>query len=935
MVSTLNSGLGAPTISGCVLWLDAADTSTIKKSGTSVTQWNDKSGSGFVATPIDSTVVTTTLNGLNILEFSNNRMIIPNFTWNMSFTSIMVWKASSGNQMIGLCASTATNATWYDYIETGNWSLVQLNNATSSTDPNYIQGPTDPFPGSPGNVAPVNQWFIFSIGYTAGTTTITNYALNGTARISSAVSPQTGTNTGVYFINGLANTAYGYSQVAEIMHFNRSLGSDERQTIEGYLATKWGLRANLPPTHPYSSVPYTAPFALNPSTPVSKSIFIAYQTPSLTSTMRFATGNDVSGGAFGFSQTQYYVSAPYQYGGYGDTRWTTNTLLYNLPTVLSGIYDATAGIIRGDRNFNADSDVRESAMINIISNTPYSLGQSPIASSIVTSASFHVCEIIAYNRALATTDRQMIEGYMAWKWGITNQLPIGHPYKEFPPSGEQVIIPSTPANVMQGLISWLDMADTSSYTLSGTTLKTLKDKAYTNGSFTISGKPNNFFFSKIGSLPALVFPGNNTSTVLDNTFLFRNVLVPSVGSTCMVLIPKSQFTASKLGILGWGSPGNSLGNPGLGYNSPTTTVQTLQSYNTSNSTFFGPSLNLTADTPTILFWAWYNGNMVYFSCNGTNLLTSTQGTTAYYNPASTDTQFYIGNDGGFGAQFTLGELMMYNQYGETPFRNLIEGHLAWKWGLQTNLPAYHPYYYSAPGLQSLTEVNALSEPSDIAGLTMWLDAADTTTLTLTPSFVWIDKSATANNVFSTTTATSPTLSNFGNARRPSVYFGPGKSATSTYNSTTTTNYSAFIVASVPTLSYLLISTGQYTTGTTAVVGQTFAFYASNGSTYGVCSPFVGGGGTKVGNYSTVCGATVEMFASVSGLTTLGNLNFGSTVSGTCGTIPATQWVFGDCSGDPSPKSFHIHEFITYSRQLATNERWIIEGYLYWKWMHLI
>ena len=939
MISTLNSGLGAPSVPGCVLWLDAADTSTIKKSGTSVTQWNDKSGSGFVATPIDSTVVTTTLNGLNILEFSNNRMIIPNFTWNMSFTSIMVWKASSGTQMIGLCASTATNATWYDYIFTGNWSLVVLNNATASSDPNYIQGPTDPFPGSPGNVAPVNQWFIFSIGYTAGTTTITNYALNGTARISSAVFPQTGTNTGVYFINGLANSAYGNSQIAEIMHFNRSVTSDERQSLEGYLATKWGLRTLLPTTHPYSSVPYTAPFTLNPSTPVSKSIFIAYQTPSLTSTMRFAIGNDVSGGAFGFSQTQYYNSAPYQYG-YGDTRWPVDQTTYALPTVLSAIYDASAGIIRGDHSFNTAADVRESAMMNIISNTPYSLGTSPISSSIVLSASFHICEIIAYNRALATTDRQMIEGYLAWKWGIVGQLPTGHPYKQFRPSGEQVIIPSTPLNLMQGLVSWLDMADTSSYTLSGTTLKTLNDKATTNGTFTQTGKPNNFFLSNIGSLPALVFPGNNTSTIGSNTFLYRSLSVPSQGSACMVLIPKSQFTASKLGVIGWGSPNpNATASIGLGYNSPTTTVQTLQSYNTGTNTFFGPSLNLTVDTPMILFWAWYNGNMVYFSCNGTNLLTSAQGTTTYYNPpTTTDNLFYIGNDGGFGAQFTLGELVMYNQYAETPFRNLIEGYLAWKWGIQSNLPAYHPYYYSAPGLQSLTEVNALSEPSDISGLTMWLDAADTTTLTLTPSFIWIDKSAVANHVMSTTTGNFPSLSNYGTSRRPSVYFGPGSSAKSTYNSGASSGqFSAFIVASVPTLSYLLISTGQFTTATSAAGanGQTFAFYASNGSTFGVCSPFVSPGGTNVGPYSTVCGATVELFASVSGLTTLGNLNFGSTVAGTCATIPGTPWVFGDCSGDPTPKSFHVHEFITYSRQLATNERWTVEGYLYWKWMHLI
>jgi hypothetical protein len=191
-------------------------------------------------------------------------------------------------------------------------------------------------------------------------------------------------------------------------------------------------------------------------------------------------------------------------------------------------------------------------------------------------------------------------------------------------------------------------------------------------------------------------------------------------------------------------------------------------------------------------------------------------------------------------------------------------------------------------------------------------------------------------VYSTTPGNAPTPSNFGTARRPSVYFGPGKSARSTYNSGASTGqFSAFLVASVPTLSYLLISTGQYTTGTTPAIGETFAFFGSNGSLAGVCSPFVGGGGTKVGNYSTICGATVEMFASVSGLTTLGNLNYGSTVSGTCATIPATPWMFGDCLYDTSPKSFHVHEFITYSRQLATNERWSIEGYLYWKWMNLI
>jgi len=1214
MISTLNSGLGSPTIPGCSLWLDAADTTTItSNAGTGITQWADKSGNGYLATKIEGTINSTTLNNLPAIELGNNRMTIPNFVWSNSFTAFAVARVVGGSYMTGF--TNPTTGAWLNYFQTGNWALLLVGPSFVTTDPDYTSpNPTPPPDRNPAPLPGTNNWFIFAIGYDGGTT-VQNFTFNGSpcnSNPGTATGP--GSQTGTYHINGLSTGNYGYCIVAEIIHFNRSITSQERQTVEGYLATKWGLRANLPLSHPYSSVPYNRPFTLNPFGSVSKSIFITYQTPALTSTMRFATGNDISGRAFGFSQTQYFMSAPYQYGGYGDTRWTTNVDQYSLPNVLSGIYDATAEIIRGDRSFNADSDVRETAMINTISDTPYSLGRSPISSSLVTSASFHVCEIIAYNRALATTDRQMIEGYMAWKWGITNRLPIGHPYKEFPPSGEQVIIPSTPVNLMQGLISWLDMADTSSYTLSGTTLKTIRDKATVAGTFTISGKPNNFSFSNIGSLPALVFPGNNTSSISANTFLFRTVPVPSQGSACMVLVPKSQFTATKLGVLGWGSPGNgnSSGNIALGYNAATVTVQTLRSYNTA-TTFFGPSLNLVANTPTILFWAWYAGNMVYFSCNGTTLLSSAQGT--YYNSASTDSQFFIGNDGGFGAQFTLGELVMYNQYGETPFRNLIEGHLAWKWGLQTNLPAYHPYYYSSPGLQSLTEVNALSQPSDIPNLTMWLDAADTTTTqqvnsavtftgsptllgvlngytyyafrgngsitsatpleiqyfavggggggafdygagggagglqtntsayaystqiskitplvpgatysitigtggeyrsldaspyqgssggnttfvgpgisvtanggggggaggraggvgggcgggggypntfatpggtgtqggngntgvggywggagggiggnatsggptplnggpglqffgtfyggggggaaysniavglggsgvggtggygnsNLSTNFrlgippmansggggaggggngigtagaagifivgipatqrVWIDKSAVANHVYSTTPGNAPTLSNFGTARRPSVYFGPGKSAVSAYNSGASTGqFSAFMVASVPTLSYLLISSGQYTTGATPLANQSFAFYGSNGALAGVCSPFVGGGGTKVGNYSTICGATVEMFASVSGLNTLGNLNFGSTVTGTRGTTPATPWVFGDCLGDPSPKSFHVHEFITFSRQLATNERWIIEGYLYWKWMHLI
>lgn len=46
-----------------------------------------------------------------------------------------------------------------------------------------------------------------------------------------------------------------------------------------------------------------------------------------------------------------------------------------------------------------------------------------------------VGEIVITNDALATSDRQKLEGYLAWKWGLQGKLPNTHPYKNFPPLG--------------------------------------------------------------------------------------------------------------------------------------------------------------------------------------------------------------------------------------------------------------------------------------------------------------------------------------------------------------------------------------------------------------------------------------------------------------------------------------------------------------------
>ena len=42
-------------------------------------------------------------------------------------------------------------------------------------------------------------------------------------------------------------------------------------------------------------------------------------------------------------------------------------------------------------------------------------------------------EVLVFARVLTTDDRQLVEGYLAWKWGLQANLPVGHPYEDAAP----------------------------------------------------------------------------------------------------------------------------------------------------------------------------------------------------------------------------------------------------------------------------------------------------------------------------------------------------------------------------------------------------------------------------------------------------------------------------------------------------------------------
>jgi hypothetical protein len=53
--------------------------------------------------------------------------------------------------------------------------------------------------------------------------------------------------------------------------------------------------------------------------------------------------------------------------------------------------------------------------------------------STLSGAAFTIHEVIFYDADLTDANRQKIEGYLAWKWGIQSFLPAGHLYKTAAP----------------------------------------------------------------------------------------------------------------------------------------------------------------------------------------------------------------------------------------------------------------------------------------------------------------------------------------------------------------------------------------------------------------------------------------------------------------------------------------------------------------------
>ena len=238
------------SISGLQLWLDAADSSTITGT-TSVSQWNDKSGNARHVSQASAALRPSYSSTSNAIVFSGSPYLsIPNALAAItpSYTIFVVEKRASANVMFFIGQHS---------IGTANTGLILGYNATNTSHHTtaYI---TDCYMTIPSYAGSSESVKINRYGYSGSTrySSINGGQYFTTQSFSATLPVWTNANIG----SGFLSSTYAYiGNIHEILFFNSTLSTSNCERVEGYLAWKWGVVANLPNTHPFKQpiVPFS------------------------------------------------------------------------------------------------------------------------------------------------------------------------------------------------------------------------------------------------------------------------------------------------------------------------------------------------------------------------------------------------------------------------------------------------------------------------------------------------------------------------------------------------------------------------------------------------------------------------------------------------------------------------------------------------------
>jgi hypothetical protein len=956
-------------IPGLQVWLDGADplnTGTAPSSGATVATWSDKSGNGYNAAGVNNP--TYNLGG-GINFNGTNQYYNTTYTACPATESIfVVYKANSLASLGALVDSTAEGGRQFGLYSAGAgpslannsiaWLLIGSYAITTGTT--YIGECTY----SPSGI---NL-------YVTGNTSASNSTNPGLKAGNTTI------GAGFYTANG-GITWFLNATVSEVLIYNTVLTTNQRQVVEGYLAWKWGVNSQLPGAHPfYGSRPVQSSLASTflPTQISGLEMWLDGADPLGTGTApsggaAVATWSDksgngyngtgvanptyVAGGGISFNGSSQYYTTTYTAAPVQETAFVIakfNSVTSQLVTIgNSGVTSSRTQFLNNNRmqisvygiggyGYGAnDVSIGTTVMWDYTYSggtitTYFNGNQDTITSSVplysgsgTTNIGFAlspyfmngtIYEILIFNTFVNSQERQAIEGYLAWKWNLQSNLAVSHPYSTFPPNFSSLTNQFSPLQI-PGLASWYDATDplaTGQQPATGTTISKWSDKSGNNRHLTqySSYALPTYNQNAVNTLPTIDF--TNASGLYTPTTSQKSSNVTML----MVCMPRSGLQSYSTF---WGHYTTGAGHDNdiqLRNNG----TQTLMTWHTNNQNSIGSTILM--NSPTMYSCTMAGGTSMFMQ------QTNTLGTTSFTNTetltwtAGLASQYVGIEDDGNRTNSYICEILYFQYVLTTAERRVLEGYLAWKWGLESYLPTSHPYYsYPPTNLSAPTSFSPIQFP----GLNVWLDGRDPLGTGNAPAngtsiTTWADKSRNGRSFTGSAT--------YNSASTGLVFNGTTNFFTFSQMPLTYTGSVAYVVNITNAGAWdNFFQLGPVSAGVT---------FRVNGYTSTTVQINTVGGQDQIAQLPIYTNKLVIFYYTFTGTAStstslfieeIGNGTL-QTNTGTAsrGITPGNQGAYIGTYGDGAGRMTGVvHEVLYYNTVLPTQSRQTIEGYLAWKW----
>lgn len=440
---------------------------------------------------------------------------------------------------------------------------------------------------------------------------------------------------------------------------------------------------------------------------------------------------------------------------------------------------------------------------------------------------------------------------------------------------------------------WIDAADANGYLLSGSTVTKLNDKSGNNNSSTSSTGTVTYQAKGLNGLPAFS---------LNATGGFRGpITISSTNITAFVVATINAGVNYNGRLLG-------LATPTLNDYENATTCEPFFSLFTGpniggyRNGYLSQTTGGSYDTPFL-------GKSIFTGASNIVTINERQGTSVATSGPLSISQYGFGceakDNAGVNWYGMVSEMIVYNSLLSDPQQTQIQTYLKQKWFMGGSTTLTKTPYYKA------------FTPLSINTCALWLDAADSTTITGTnPITAWTDKSGTGRPV---TITSGPTYGSTTQNGNKTLVFSNNQITTSIASAVGTGDFTLVAVwkqVSAGTNTVLSLGTSQSSSQSLGFSANKYNFYQ-----YGSLeSAYTASAGTWVAQVGTRISSVKTLY-----------------VNGNVGTTPATDSYNQTVTtvtigkGDTFAISGEVGEIMIYTGTMSTDDKELLESYLTQKW----